>query len=61
MAVSHPCALEVARTIYLFYASDVGGPIRIALATSFIVSAMVAVLPEAAGARVRISPDPSTP
>jgi predicted GH43/DUF377 family glycosyl hydrolase len=34
VAVSHPCALEVSRTIYLFYASDVGGPIRIALASS---------------------------
>jgi predicted GH43/DUF377 family glycosyl hydrolase len=34
VAVSHPCALEVSRTSYLFYASDVGGPIRIALATS---------------------------
>jgi predicted GH43/DUF377 family glycosyl hydrolase len=34
VAVSHPCALEVSRTIYTFYASDVGGPVRIALATS---------------------------
>ena len=34
MAVSHPCALEVSRTIYTFYASDVGGPIRIAMASS---------------------------
>jgi predicted GH43/DUF377 family glycosyl hydrolase len=34
VAVSHPCVLEVSRTIYLFYASDVGGPIRIAMATS---------------------------
>jgi predicted GH43/DUF377 family glycosyl hydrolase len=34
VAVSHPCALEISRTIYTFYASDVGGPIRIALATS---------------------------
>jgi predicted GH43/DUF377 family glycosyl hydrolase len=34
VAVSHPCALEVSRTVYAFYASDVGGPIRIALASS---------------------------
>ncbi len=34
VAVSHPCVLEVSRTFYMFYASDVGGPIRIALATS---------------------------
>jgi predicted GH43/DUF377 family glycosyl hydrolase len=34
VAVSHPCVLEVSRTIYLFYASDLGGPIRIAMATS---------------------------
>ena len=34
VAVSHPCVLEVSRTIYLFYASDFGGPIRIAMATS---------------------------
>lgn len=34
VAVSHPCVLEVSRTIYLFYASDVEGPIRIAMATS---------------------------
>jgi hypothetical protein len=34
VTVSHPCALEVARTMYTFHASDVGGPIRIALATS---------------------------
>jgi predicted GH43/DUF377 family glycosyl hydrolase len=34
VAVSHPCALEVSRTIHTFYASDVGGPVRIALATS---------------------------
>lgn len=33
--VSHPCVLEVSRTRYLFYASDVGGSFRIALATSF--------------------------
>jgi hypothetical protein len=34
IAVSHPCALEVSRTIYIFFASDVGGLIRIAMATS---------------------------
>jgi hypothetical protein len=34
IAVSHPCALEVSRTIYMFFASDVGGLIRIAMATS---------------------------
>jgi predicted GH43/DUF377 family glycosyl hydrolase len=34
VAVSHPCAVEVARTINLFYASSVGGSIRIDLATS---------------------------
>jgi predicted GH43/DUF377 family glycosyl hydrolase len=34
VAVSHPCVLEVSRTFYMFYASDIGGPIRIALATS---------------------------
>jgi predicted GH43/DUF377 family glycosyl hydrolase len=34
VAVSHPCALEISRVFYLFYASDVGGPMRIALATS---------------------------
>jgi predicted GH43/DUF377 family glycosyl hydrolase len=33
-AVSHPCVLDISRTFYMFYASDVGGPIRIALATS---------------------------
>lgn len=32
--VSHPCVLEVSRTYSLFYASDVGGSYRIALATS---------------------------
>ena len=31
VAVSHPYALEVSRTIYTFYASDVEGPMRIAL------------------------------
>ena len=34
IAVSRPCALEVSRTMYTFFASDVGGPIRIAMATS---------------------------
>jgi hypothetical protein len=34
VAVSHPCVLDVSRTFYMFYASDVGGPIRIALASS---------------------------
>jgi len=34
VAVSHPCVLEVSRSVYLFYASDIGGPIRIAMATS---------------------------
>jgi predicted GH43/DUF377 family glycosyl hydrolase len=34
VAVSHPCVLEISRTFYMFYASDVGGPIRTALATS---------------------------
>ncbi len=34
VAVSHPCAMESARTINLFYASSIGGSIRIALATS---------------------------
>ena len=34
VAVSHPCALEFSRTIYAFYASDVGRSIRIAMATS---------------------------
>src|SRR5919106_6454176 len=34
VAVSHPCALEISRTIYMVYASDVRGSIRIALATS---------------------------
>jgi predicted GH43/DUF377 family glycosyl hydrolase len=34
VAVSHPCALETSRTIYLCYASDAGDAIRIALATS---------------------------
>ena len=34
VGVSHPCVLEVSRARYLFYASDVGGSFRIALATS---------------------------
>jgi predicted GH43/DUF377 family glycosyl hydrolase len=34
VAVSHPCALGISRTIYMVYASDVGGSIRIAMATS---------------------------
>lgn len=34
IAVSHPCAIEVARTIELFYVSSIGGSTRIALATS---------------------------
>jgi predicted GH43/DUF377 family glycosyl hydrolase len=34
LAVSHPCVIEIARTFYLFYAADVGGSLRIAMATS---------------------------
>jgi predicted GH43/DUF377 family glycosyl hydrolase len=34
IAVSHPCALEAARTIDLFYASSIARSTRIALATS---------------------------
>jgi len=34
VAVSHPCVLEISRTMYAFYASDIGAPIRTALATS---------------------------
>jgi hypothetical protein len=34
VAVSHPCVLDISRTFSMFYASDVGGPIRTALATS---------------------------
>ena len=34
LAVSHPCVIEIARTLYLFYAADVGGSLRIAMATS---------------------------
>lgn len=33
-AVSHPCTLEISRTFYMFYATDAGGPIRTALASS---------------------------
>ena len=32
--VSHPCVLDYGRTLYMFYASDAGGPTRIAMATS---------------------------
>jgi predicted GH43/DUF377 family glycosyl hydrolase len=34
IAASHPCVLDISGTFYMFYASDGGGPIRIALATS---------------------------
>jgi predicted GH43/DUF377 family glycosyl hydrolase len=34
LAVSHPCVIDIARTLYLFYATDVGGSLRIAMATS---------------------------
>jgi len=34
IAVSHPCVLDISGTFYMFYASDGGGPIRTALATS---------------------------
>jgi predicted GH43/DUF377 family glycosyl hydrolase len=34
LTVSHPCVIEIARTLYLFYAADVGGSLRIAMATS---------------------------
>ncbi len=34
LAVSHPCVIEIARTLYLFYSADVGGSLRIAMATS---------------------------
>src|SRR6266581_1693824 len=34
LAVSHPCVLEIARTLYMFYASDDGTRVSIALATS---------------------------
>lgn len=34
LATSHPCVLEIARTLYMFYASDDGTRVSIALATS---------------------------
>ncbi len=34
LAVSYPCVIEVARTFYLFYASDDGGTASIAVASS---------------------------
>lgn len=34
VGVSHPCVLDYSRTLYMFYASDLGGSIRIAMATS---------------------------
>jgi predicted GH43/DUF377 family glycosyl hydrolase len=34
LAVSHPCVIEIARTFYLFYASDDGGTVSIAVASS---------------------------
>ncbi len=34
VAISHPCVLLIARTFYMFYASDDGGRIAIAMATS---------------------------
>ncbi len=34
LAVSHPSVIEVARTFYMFYASDDGATVRIAMATS---------------------------
>jgi predicted GH43/DUF377 family glycosyl hydrolase len=34
LAVSHPCVIEMARTFYMFYASDDGGKLSIAVATS---------------------------
>jgi predicted GH43/DUF377 family glycosyl hydrolase len=34
LAVSHPCVIEIARTLYLFYASDDGGTVSIAVASS---------------------------
>ncbi|HYY79418.1 MAG TPA: hypothetical protein VFD04_09580 [Actinomycetes bacterium] len=33
-AVSHPCVIQVARTFYMFYASDDGGRVSVAMATS---------------------------
>jgi predicted GH43/DUF377 family glycosyl hydrolase len=34
LAVSHPCVIEIARTFYMFYASDDGGTGSVAMATS---------------------------
>jgi predicted GH43/DUF377 family glycosyl hydrolase len=34
LAVSHPCVIEIARTFYMFYASDDGGTSSVAVATS---------------------------
>jgi predicted GH43/DUF377 family glycosyl hydrolase len=34
LAVSHPCVIEVARTFYMFYASDEGATASVAVATS---------------------------
>ena len=34
LAVSHPCVLEIAGTLHMFYASDDGDTVNIALATS---------------------------
>jgi predicted GH43/DUF377 family glycosyl hydrolase len=34
LAVSHPCVIEMARTFYMFYASDDGDQVSIAMATS---------------------------
>jgi predicted GH43/DUF377 family glycosyl hydrolase len=34
LAASHPCVLSIARTFYMFYASDDGGEVAIAMATS---------------------------
>jgi predicted GH43/DUF377 family glycosyl hydrolase len=34
LAVSHPCVIEMARTFYMFYTSDDGDQVSIALATS---------------------------
>ena len=33
-SVSHPCVIQISRTFYAFYSSDVGGPIGAAMATS---------------------------
>jgi predicted GH43/DUF377 family glycosyl hydrolase len=34
LAVSHPCVIEIARTFYMFYASDDGGTASVAMASS---------------------------